>query len=70
MTEFNTGYPSIRKIQSYVKTQNLVEVKLLTNDVLVGKILWQDPETICISDNAAKQTIISRQAIAYLKSQT
>lgn len=69
MTDFNTGYPSIRKIQHFVKEKGIVEIKLMTNDVLVGKVLWQDPHCLCVADNADKQTLISRQAIAYIKPQ-
>jgi host factor-I protein len=69
MTDFNTGYPSIRKIQTYVKEQVVLEVKLLTNDVLAGKLLWQDPHCLCLGDNTGKQTLIARQAIAYIQPQ-
>ena len=69
MTDFNTGYPSVRKIQTYIKDTTQTEIKLLTNDVLVGKLLWQDPYCICLADAEEKQVIVSRQAIAYVKSQ-
>ena len=69
MTEFNTGYPSVRKIQTYIKDATATEIKLLTNDVLVGKLLWQDPQCICMADAADHQVIVPRQAIAYIKPQ-
>lgn len=69
MTDFNTGYPSVRKIQKYVKDQTAVEVKLLTNDVLVGKMTWQDPQCFCLTDAAGRQVLIARQAIAYIQPQ-
>ncbi|AFY37478.1 hypothetical protein Lepto7376_1110 [[Leptolyngbya] sp. PCC 7376] len=70
MTDFNTGYPSVRKIQTCIKDSTQTEIKLLTNDVLVGKLLWQDPYCVCLVDAEDKQVIVSRQAIAYLKAQT
>jgi host factor-I protein len=68
MTEFNTNYPSVRQIQKCVKHQKEVEIKLLTNDVIIGRVLWQDPNCLCIADRSSgNQFIVSRQAIAYLK---
>ncbi|MBV5260989.1 RNA-binding protein hfq [Synechococcus moorigangaii CMS01] len=68
MTEFNTGYPSVRRVQSLVKVKGEVEIKLTTNDVIIGRILWQDPHCVCIVDrSSSKEFMIFRQAIAYLK---
>ncbi|MBW4576214.1 MAG: RNA-binding protein hfq [Aphanothece sp. CMT-3BRIN-NPC111] len=67
MAEFETGLPSVRQIQSFIKDQKEVEVKVSTNDLLVGKIIWQDPACLCISDRSEQQTIVWRQAIVYLK---
>ncbi len=68
MTEFNTGYPSVRRIQSFVKVKGEVEIKLITNDVIIGRILWQDPHCLCVIDRSStKEFMISRQAIAYVK---
>ncbi|MEB3224435.1 MAG: RNA-binding protein hfq [Synechococcus sp.] len=68
MTEFNTGYPSVRRIQSLVKVKGEVEIKLTTNDVIIGRILWQDPHCLCVADRSSSQEfMIARQAIAYLK---
>ncbi|MGB2925333.1 MAG: RNA-binding protein hfq [Limnothrix sp.] len=72
MTEFNTAYPSIRKIQNHVKDNTAMEIKLLTNDVVTGKLLWQDPHAICLAlaaDGGDKEMIVFRQAIAYIKTQ-
>ncbi|HAT13825.1 MAG TPA: RNA-binding protein hfq [Microcoleaceae bacterium UBA11344] len=68
MSEFETGLPSVRLIQSYIKEKQQVELKLLTNDLLVGRIFWQDNNCICVLDASEKQILISRQAIAYIKS--
>lgn len=67
MSDFNTGLPSIRQIQSSIKDKREVELKLVTNDLLVGKILWQDSNCICLVDENEQQILIWRRAIAYLK---
>jgi host factor-I protein len=67
MSDFNTGLPSIRQIQSSIKDKREVEFKLVTNDLLVGKILWQDSNCICLVDENEQQILIWRRAIAYLK---
>jgi host factor-I protein len=72
MTDFNTAYPSIRKVQNFVKENTPVELKLLTNDVFTGKFIWQDPHSVCLAvpaDGGDQQMIISRLAIAYIKPQ-
>ncbi|OKH23008.1 RNA-binding protein hfq [Hydrococcus rivularis NIES-593] len=67
MSDFNTGLPSIRQIQSSIKDKREVELKLVTNDLLMGKILWQDSNCICLVDENEQQILIWRRAIAYLK---
>lgn len=67
MSEFETGLPSVRLIQSYIKDKQQIEIKLVTNDLLVGKIFWQDNNCICVLDASEKQILVSRQAIAYIK---
>lgn len=66
-TELETGLPSIRQIQTITREEREVEIKLLTNDLLTGKIRWQDPYCICLMDHFNQPTIIWRQAIAYMK---
>ncbi|XZN89289.1 MAG: Hfq-related RNA-binding protein [Microcoleus sp.] len=68
MSEFETGLPSVRLIQSYIKDKQQIELKLVTNEVLVGKIFWQDNNCLCLLDDSEKQILVSRQAIAYIKS--
>ena len=67
MTEFNTGLPSVKLIQSYIKDQQEVEVKLMTDDLIVGKIIWQDDQCICIKDHYEQATLTWRQAIVFMK---
>lgn len=67
MSEFNTEFPSIRQVQSYIKEKTEVEVKLLTNDLLTGLVAWQDPSCICLRDSENQMTMVWRQSIVYLK---
>lgn len=67
MAEFDPGLPSIRQIQSLIKDQQDVELKLLTDDLLVGKIIWQDANCICLVDHYNQHTLVWRHAIVYLK---
>ena len=67
MTEFDTGLPSIKQLQDYVKDKQEVELKLITDDLIVGKIMWQDPQCVCLLDHYDQPTMIWRQAIVYLK---
>lgn len=70
MSEFNTELPSIRQIQRYIKEKTEVEIKLLTNDLLVGAVAWQDPSCVCLRDSEDQTTMIWRQSIAYVKPKT
>ncbi|OCQ94457.1 RNA-binding protein hfq [Nostoc sp. MBR 210] len=66
-TEFDTSLPSIRQVQNLIKQAAVVEFKLVTGDLLTGKILWQDPGCVCIADENSQQTTIWKQAIVYLQ---
>ena len=67
MTEFDTGLPSVKKIQSYIKDKQEVEIKLATDDLIVGKILWQDSICICLEDHYNQSTLIWKQSLVFLK---
>ena len=67
MTEFDTALPGVRQIQTYIKEKQEVELKLVTDDLAVGKIIWQDDDCLCLMDHYNQQTIIWRQALVYLK---
>jgi host factor-I protein len=67
MTKFDVNLPSIKQIQTYIKDQQEVEMKLITDDLIVGKILWQDPNCVCLVDHYNQPTLIWRQALVYLK---
>jgi host factor-I protein len=67
MSEFDTGLPSIRQVQEYVKDKKEVEIKLSTDDLMVGRIIWQDQNCLCLVDHYENPALIWRQALVYLK---
>jgi host factor-I protein len=67
MTEFDTGLPSIQQMQNYIKNKQEVELKLVTDDLMVGKIMWIDPDYLCLLDHYDQPILIRRQAVVYLK---
>ena len=67
MTEFDVGLPSVRQVQDFIKDKQEVELKLSTDDLIVGKIIWQDSSCLCLVDHYDQPTIIWRQALIYLK---
>jgi host factor-I protein len=69
MAEFDTGLPSVRQVQGFIKDGTEVELKLLTQDVVTGYLRWQDVNSLCISTLDGQSMIVSRHAIAYIKSQ-
>jgi host factor-I protein len=62
-----SGMPSFRQLQALIQTGSEVELKLVTNDLLVGKVRWQDDVCMCLMDHYDQQTIVWKQAIAFLK---
>ncbi|NER34333.1 MAG: RNA-binding protein hfq [Oscillatoria sp. SIO1A7] len=67
MLELDTSLPSIRTIQSLIKDKKEVEMKLVTDDLLVGRIFWQDTECVSLIDREEKKIMIWRQAIVFIK---
>ncbi|WP_254563790.1 RNA chaperone Hfq [Oscillatoria sp. HE19RPO] len=67
MSDFDTNLPSIRQVQNFIKDKHEIELKLVTGDLLAGKIFWQDKHCISILDHYDKQTIVWRHSIVYLK---
>lgn len=65
---FDTDLPSIRQVQSLIRDQQTVEVKLVTGDILAGAVSWQDANALCIKGDDGRSTILMRGAIAYIKS--
>jgi host factor-I protein len=67
MSEFNTGLPSVRQIQNFIKNKSSIEIGLLTNKVIEGKVVWQDTQSLCLLDSSQEKVFIWLQAIAYIK---
>lgn len=67
MSELNTGLPSVRQIQNLIKDKQEIEIKLVSDDIIVGKILWQDENCISVIDHYEKSTMIWRHALVYIK---
>jgi host factor-I protein len=67
MSEFNTNFPGVRQIQSYIKDQQFVEIKLNVGETIEGKILWQDDQCICLIDGREQKFLIWKQALVYIK---
>ncbi|MBD2020138.1 RNA-binding protein hfq [Leptolyngbya sp. FACHB-36] len=65
--ELETGLPSTRLIQTLIREEKEVELKLTTGDLVAGKIRWQDANCVSLVDHYDQQTIVWRQAIVYLK---
>jgi len=70
MAEFETGLPSVRQIQSFIQEGKEVELKLLTQDVLIGKLKWQDSSCVCLVGSDDQPMIVWRHAIAYIRPQS
>jgi host factor-I protein len=67
MSEFDPGLPGVRQVQNYIKDKQEVELKLITDDLIMGKIIWQDSDCLCLIDHYEQPTLIWRQALVYLK---
>ena len=67
MSSFNTGLPSIRLVQHLIRDKKQVELKLVTADLVVGQIRWQDDNCICVIDANEQSYQVWRGAIAYIK---
>ncbi|MGF1538545.1 MAG: RNA-binding protein hfq [Elainellaceae cyanobacterium] len=65
--EFNPDLPSVRQIQTFIREGQEVELKLTTNDILTGKIRWQDTTCLCLMDQYNQPTLIWHQAIVFIK---
>jgi len=67
-SDFDVASPSIKQVQTLIKDGKAVEVKLLSGDLLSGKLLWQDQTCMCLIDTSEQSITIWRQAIAFIKS--
>ncbi|NJM97831.1 MAG: RNA-binding protein hfq [Phormidesmis sp. RL_2_1] len=64
---FDLELPSIRQVQSIIRDQKTVEIKVTTGETLVGAVIWQDANAICVKGDDGQSTILMRGAIAYVK---
>ncbi|WP_353931386.1 RNA-binding protein hfq [Okeanomitos corallinicola TIOX110] len=69
-TDFDTTLPSIRQLQNWIKEKTSVEFKLMSGDVITGKVFWQDINCVCIVDANEEKTIVWKLAIAYMKARS
>jgi host factor-I protein len=67
ITEFDTSLPSIRQVQTLIKEGASIQIKLLTGDLVTGKMIWQDVQCLCCVDEHNQQITVWKQAIAYIK---
>lgn len=67
MSGFDTNLPSIRQVQDLITEKQTVELRLLTEDLLVGKIIWQDEDCLSLQDQHNQTILVWRQALVYLK---
>jgi host factor-I protein len=67
MPELDVNLPSTRQTQGLIKDKIGVEIKLLTNDVFSGKIVWQDSDYFFFADANDQKILISRHAVVYIK---
>ncbi|HEY9887760.1 MAG TPA: hypothetical protein V6D02_05120 [Candidatus Obscuribacterales bacterium] len=64
--ELETGLPSTRLLQTYLRENRTVEAKLVTGDTLIGSLSWQDPQCICLSVEGTS-VVIWRSALVFIK---
>ncbi len=64
--QLETGIPSIRHLQEAIRDKQPIEVKLLTGDVFIGAVIWQDNQSLCVQQGE-QSYVVSRHAIAYIK---
>lgn len=69
-TEFDTTLPSIRQLQNWIKDKTPVEFKLMSGDVITGKVFWQDINCVCIVNANEERITVWKLAIAYMKARS
>jgi len=67
MSELSTNLPSVRQLQSLIRDAQEVELKLMTNEIFMGRVRWQDTSCLCLLDEQEQPIIIWYHAIAYIK---
>lgn len=67
MAAFDTGFPSVRQIQSFIKNKTPVEIGLMTNKTLEGVLKWQDQNCLSLVTTSQEKILVWIQAIAYIR---
>ncbi|MFN5857521.1 MAG: Hfq-related RNA-binding protein [Pseudanabaenaceae cyanobacterium] len=62
----NVSLPSVRRIHSLIKEKSDVQVKLITGDVLQGRILWVDDNCLGL-ESAEGKVLLWQHAIALIR---
>ena len=65
-SEIEAGLPSTKLLQTYLRDQSIVEVKLITGDTVTGMIAWQDPICLCIKADE-NLVLVWRSALVSIK---
>ncbi|MCS7030490.1 MAG: hypothetical protein NZL92_03010 [Gloeomargarita sp. SKYG116] len=65
--ELDTGLPSVRQVQTFIKDKTGVEVKLTTGDILHGQIVWQDPQYFRLVTGQQEGFLLYRAHVVYIK---
>ncbi|WP_008312504.1 Hfq-related RNA-binding protein [Leptolyngbya sp. PCC 6406] len=64
--ELDTGLPSTKLMQGFLRDKQTLEIKLTTGDTFNGTLRWQDPDCVCI-EAEGQSVVLWRTAIAYVK---
>ncbi len=67
LTELDTSLPSVKQLQNSIKEAKPIELKLVTGDLLAGKILWQDQHCVLLAGENTQKIMVWKQSIAYIK---
>jgi host factor-I protein len=59
--------PSLRQLQNIIREKEEIEVKLMTGELMSGRLFWQDMDCICLLAPNGQRTIIWKHAIGYLR---
>lgn len=57
MTAFDTGFPSVRQIQSFIKNKTPIEIGLMTNKTLEGVVKWQDQNCLSLVTTSQEKSL-------------
>ncbi|AJD57564.1 Hfq-related RNA-binding protein [Synechococcus elongatus] len=67
MALLDTSLPSVRLLQQYIREQVFLEVKLNSGDIWQARLLWQDPDCLCLKTPQEETVILWRAALVSLR---